>query len=248
MTPLILRPQPAANELAACLRAVGHSPVVSPLLEYRPGQDLARLSETLLRADVVIATSKAAVTYASAALNEHDKSWPTHPSYLAVGQTTAKTWRADNISADYPADARSEGLLALPELTNVTGKKIVILRGNGGRELLSETLTQRGAEVICLECYQRHYPVMQGETLWTEWQAAGTDSVIITSSEIFRQLVSLLPKQAFSWLQTLLWYVPTQRIADEISEYGIQTIFMMTGAHHQAVVAALKNTEDKTDE
>ena len=61
MTPLILRPQPAADELAASLREAGHTPVVSPLLEYRPGQDLVKLSETLLLADVVIATSKAAV-------------------------------------------------------------------------------------------------------------------------------------------------------------------------------------------
>ena len=248
MTPLILRPQPAADELAACLRAAGHTPVVSPLLEYRPGQDLHKLTEVLSQSEVVIATSQAAVTYASDALHHHHAAWPTHPVYLAVGQTTAKAWLADNITAVYPDDARSEGLLARPELADVNGKNIVILRGNGGRELLRDTLTKLGAKVICLECYQRHYPAIQGATLWAEWQAAGTDSVIITSSEIFRQLVALLPKQAFSWLQILRWYVPTQRIADEISDYGFQLIFLMTGAHHQAVVAALKNTEDKTDE
>jgi uroporphyrinogen-III synthase len=68
MTPLILRPQPAADELAALLRRQGHTPVVCPLLSYLPGSELGALSDRLSQADIVISISVAAVQYASAQL------------------------------------------------------------------------------------------------------------------------------------------------------------------------------------
>ncbi|MGS9164769.1 uroporphyrinogen-III synthase, partial [Salmonella enterica subsp. enterica serovar Infantis] len=55
----------------------------------------------------------------------------------------------------YPLDRDiSEALLQLPELQNIAGNRALILRGNGGRELLGETLTALGAEVSFFECYQ----------------------------------------------------------------------------------------------
>lgn len=248
MKPLILRPQPAADELANFLRQEGHRPVVCPLLEYRPGQDLPLLAERLTQADIIIATSQAAVTFSTTYLKQHQQNWPADATYFAIGQTTAQTWLSDGIEAIYPEDARSEGLLAHEQLQTLAGKQVLILRGNGGRDLLADTLSARSAHVHYLECYQRHYPDMPGLSLWEDWQAAGIDSVIITSSEIFRQLLSLLPTQATTWLSTLRWFVPTQRIADVIQAVGFQSILIMTGAHHQAVVTAFRNAEDKTDE
>jgi Uroporphyrinogen-III synthase len=239
MTPLILRPQPAAGELAARLREHGHTPVVCPLLTYQPGSELAQLPALLQSADIAIAVSAAAIQFASLQLTQQNIPWPAGITYLAVGPATAAEWRQQGLSVISPDDARSEGLLALPGLQSVNGKKIVILRGNGGRELLTETLRRRGALVSCVECYRRHYLQTDGVRLLQEWQAAAVDSVIITSSELFRQLLTLLPDTAGNWLSALRWFVASERIAEEIRHSGFKQITIMSGAQHQAVAAAL---------
>ena len=45
------------------------------------------------------------------------------------------------------AGASSEDILLLDELADISGSKVAIVRGIGGRELLAESLRQRGAEV-----------------------------------------------------------------------------------------------------
>jgi len=241
MTPLILRPQPAADELAARLREQGHHPVVCPLLSYLPGSELAALTERLSQADIVISISVAAVQYASEQLAQQQTNWPPHCTYLAVGATTAAQWQQQGVTVISPTDARSEGLLALPVLQSAAGKRILILRGNGGRELLADGLCQLGAQVSYLECYRRHYLHTDGTPLLQEWQAAGVDSVIISSSKLFRQLIRLLPETANGWLSSQHWFVPSQRTADELHQAGFNRVTMMLGVQHDAVVAALQN-------
>ena len=249
MTPLILRPQPAADELAALLRRQGHTPVVCPLLSYRPGNELAALIDRLSQADMVIAISVAAVQYASEQLAKQLARWPQHCIYLTVGATTAAQWQQQGLKVISPTDARSEGLLALPELQSATGKNVLILRGNGGRELLADVLSELGAQVSYVECYRRHYLHTDGTPLLQEWQAAGVDSVIISSSKLFRQLIRLLPETASDWLSSQHWFVPSQRTADEIHQAGFNSVTIMSGVQHEAVVAALQNNpEDTTHE
>ena len=249
MTPLILRPQPAADELAALLRRQGHTPVVCPLLSYRPGNELAALIDRLSQADMVIAISVAAVQYASEQLAKQLARWPQHCIYLTVGATTAAQWQQQGLKVISPTDARSEGLLALPELQSATGKNVLILRGNGGRELLADVLSKLGAQVSYVECYRRHYLHTDGTPLLQEWQAAGVDSVIISSSKLFRQLIRLLPETANDWLASQHWFVPSQRTADEIHQAGFNRVTIMSGVQHEAVVAALQNNpEDTTHE
>lgn len=243
MTPLVLRPQPQADTLAAALRAAGHRPVLCPLLTITPGRELDHLAEQLAWAELVIATSAHAVYQAEHRLRALGLTWPPGPC-LAVGAATASAWQECGRAALVPEDPRSEGLLRLPQLAQVAGRRILILRGNGGRELLAERLRQRGADLRHCECYQRHYPARPGPALFAEWRTAGVDSVIISSGELFSRLLQLAPPDQLEWLHSLLFIVPSPRVAALVQAGGCAHIHTAQGAGHPAVVAALRQEEN----
>lgn len=164
MTPLVVRPRPQADELARRLRTAGHTPIIQPLVECVPGTDLPTLSALLSQSDLVIVVSRHAALFAQAHLSHTGQTWP-NIDYLAIGKASADALAAAGITARWPDDPRSEGVLALPELQGVAGKRVLILRGNGGRDLIAEQLTERGALVTCACIYERRYLAQGGSAL-----------------------------------------------------------------------------------
>jgi len=221
MIPLVVRPAAQANQLVQMLRQLGHAPLCCPLLETRPGCDLPHLGEMLREADLVIAVSMHAVHFAHYFLLQTGQTWP-HIDYFAVGQASADAFAEAGIQALCPADPRSEGLLALPALQGVSGRRVLILRGNDGRDLIARTLASRGAPLI------RH------------WQAAGLDSLLITSGELLQRLLALVPGPQHPWLYDRLLVVPSPRVAEMAEGAGFTRIVIAQGASNQALVAALE--------
>lgn len=239
MTPLVVRPRPQADALAARLRAAGHAPLVHPLLELRPGDDLASLSHHLQHAQIAIVVSRHAVLFARDFLLQTGQTWP-NIEYFAVGEASAEALREAGLTGTFPVDPRSEGLLALPGLQAVAGKRVVILRGNGGRELIADTLRERGADVTCLSVYHRHYPHQDGELLCRQWQQAGLDSLLVTSGELLDALLTATPVEYREWLLRLPLFVPSPRIAEQAAQAGFLDITTARGADHDALLAALE--------
>jgi len=239
MRPLILRPEPQASSFARLLRSAGHQPVVTPLLAIIEGRELTSLPQWLEWADIVVAVSAAAVEQGSAYLTAHGTCWPAKPC-LAVGSATAASWQEQGVSAHYPQDARSEGLLSLPELAAVAGKKVLILRGDGGRAYLGEQLEARGAMIRYGECYRRHWLELDGNQLFTQWHTARVDSVMLTSGELLNRLLTIMPHHALPWLQQLTWIVPSTRVADLVQAAGLPPARVALDATPAAMLAALE--------
>lgn len=239
MIPLVVRPAEQAGELARLLCRQGHQPLCCPLLETRPGGELPSLPELLSQADVVIAVSMHAVNFAHHFLLQTGQTWP-HIEYFAVGQASADAFAEIGIEAVCPEDPRSEGLLLLPALQGVAGKRVLILRGNGGRDLIASTLASRGALVHYCATYERHYPELDGDALTRHWQGAGLDSLLVTSGELLQRLLELVPSQQRPWLYDRLLVVPSPRVADLAEAAGFTRIVIAQGASNQALVAALE--------
>lgn len=239
MIPLVVRPAEQADELAQLLRRQGHQPLCCPLLETRPGSELSRLSDMLPAADIVIAVSMHAIHFAHHFLLQTGLTWP-HIEYFAVGQASADAFADVGIQAQCPHDPRSEGLLLLPSLQGVAGKRVLILRGNGGRDLIATTLASRGALVHYCATYERHYPELDGDALTRHWQRAGLDSLLITSGELLQRLLALVPSQHQPWLYDRLLVVPSPRVAEQAEAAGFTRIVIAQGASNQALVAALE--------
>jgi uroporphyrinogen-III synthase len=221
---LVTRPRDQAVELAKRIELAGGTAVLFPLLDISPVQDAAILREQVARldeADMAIFISPNAVRFGIGAIREFGKI-PESLKIAAVGQGSARDLRALGLHRIIAPTERfdSEGLLALPELQQVAGWKILIFRGDGGRELLGDTLRERGASVEYVACYQRSKPQQdQGVIL-----AASPDVISVTSSEALGYLWAMLDTGAREKLRSTPLFVPHPRIAGLAREQGWQRV------------------------
>ena len=217
-----------------------------PLIEFTPGRQLPALSDQLARlteGDLLFALSQHAVEFAHARLQQQGLRWPSASDYFAIGRTTALALhKVSNHDIRYPLDREiSEVLLQLPELQNIAGKKALILRGNGGRELLGETLRERGADVTFCECYQRSARHYDGAEEAMRWQNRGVSTLVVTSGEMLQQLWTLIPQwYREHWLLSCRILVVSERLAEQARELGWQDIQVADSADNDALLRALQ--------
>ena len=139
----------------------------------------------------------------------------------------------------------SEDLLALPVLVDVAEKRIAIVRGRGGRELLAQTLRARAAVVDYLEVYQRQPAAIQQEEFRRQLVEHSVNVLTITSGESLHSLVHALgDNNAEMSLLPLL--VPSSRVAEQALRAGFNSVINADGADESSFIAALRSLADKT--
>jgi len=242
---LVTRPAGVSMELVALLRAEGGEAVVLPAIEILPPDDTAKLDTTIDRLegfDIAIFISPTAVAKANDAVRAR-RDWPARLRYAAVGTGTAVALRrigvADVIAPRGRGD--SEALAALPDLAEVTGRRIVIFRGQGGREALREALVARGAQVEYAECYRRALPRTDVGPLIERWGRGGIDAVSVTSAAGLENLLALLGAAGVSGpalLRATPLFVPHPRVGEAARKLGVAHV-ILTGAGDRALTQAL---------
>ena len=143
---------------------------------------------------------------------------PMNLKVATVGQGSVRALRDYGVKNVIAPQDRfdSEALLALPELKQIAGWRVVIFRGNGGRELLGDTLIARGAKVEYVTCYQRARPRQNATMLL----AANPDAITVTSSEALGYLWAMLDSMAKKRLAAVPLFVPHARIAETAHKLG----------------------------
>lgn len=159
--PVILtRPGAANDRLADLLAADGITAWRWPAFSITLPEDEALVAERFANlddVDMVVMASPSAV----AAVAHWVQTWPKHIRLATVGEGTAKVIRAawgPEVEIVYPkGDAEFSGSEALFELLRHTEvpRRVLIARGQTGREWLSEQLIELGADVERLACYVR---------------------------------------------------------------------------------------------
>lgn len=193
---LVTRPAHQSQHLCALIEGAGGHVVRFPVIEIAPPADpdaAARVVKQLDRFDIAIFISANAVDHGVALIR---RLWQPPPARLllaAIGKTTAahlaRQWRQPDIG---PAGGdNSEALLATAALRSVSGKRIVIFRGVGGRELLGDTLRTRGATVEYADVYQRIKPAPATMPLFADNSRGKIDCVVVTSNEGLENLLEL---------------------------------------------------------
>lgn len=243
-TIVVTRPLAQAGPLAQAIEEAGGRPLIFPLLEISPASDPQPLATAVGRLrDYALAVfiSPNAVDHALPAILARGP-WPDSLLPAAVGQGTVKALLAHGVAGCIAPTERfdSETLLALPELAKdvVAGQRVAIFRGDGGRELLADTLRQRGATVDCITCYRRSGPSDGVAPLLRVWRAGQLDALTVSSSEGLRHLVELLDREGRDFLQKTPLFVPHARIADNAAALGLSNI-ILSGAADAGIMAAL---------
>lgn len=222
---LVTRPSGQAEPLIHLLEQAGARAVHLPALAIAAPRDPQRAAATAARLasfDLAIFVSANAVRHGLALIGGAER-LPARLRIAAVGEATARALHAAGVERVIAPAERfdSEALLALPELTQVAGKSIVIFRGEGGRELLADTLAGRGARVEHIECYRRVQPQVDVATVVRDWQAGGIDIVTVTSAEALRNLHAQLGPQGRRCLARTPLVVVSSRIAQAARELGL---------------------------
>ncbi len=192
--------------LTAALGAAGFTVFERPLIEV----------ERSTLAPAATQSMPTRLIFVSPAAAEHGvpqlpPTWRELPR-LAVGAATAEAltevgWP----QTPSPASENSEGLLALPVLATVAGEQIAIVRGDGGRELLADTLRQRGADVRYLEVY-RKCPLKPDQVEELRAFTANPLTVVLSSVEALSRLCAIIPADR---LRALTLVVTSTRIAEQ---------------------------------
>ncbi len=245
MTILVTRPSPSGAHLVGRLRTLGRSVYYAPLINFTPGCDLSKLPgmlRELSSGDLVFISSQHSVQYVDAVISRNGMTWPDHLVYHAIGKASGLSLhRISNLPVIYPKKNEiSEALLMLPTLQRLKGKRAVILRGNGGRTLLGDTLQERGANVRYYECYQRNAIYYDGNLQAAAWRGAGVNTLVVTSGEMLQQLYALVPKHHQSpWLLRCCVIVVSQRTANLARNLGWSNIQVADSANNDALMRVL---------
>ncbi|MCM8594144.1 uroporphyrinogen-III synthase [Accumulibacter sp.] len=242
-TIIVTRPLAQTSELARLITERGGKAVLFPLIEIGPPDSSEELEQAVERIGsyaLAVFISPNAVDFAVPAILA-DQSWPSGLRAAAIGPGTVAALARHCICDTLVPSERfdSEALLALPGLQqpSVSGKRIVIFRGNGGRELLADTLRERGATVDQVGCYRRLAPRTAAplELLWRDHRL---DALTVSSSEGLRNLLSLLDQPAQARLRATPVFVPHQRIAEQAEGLGLRRV-VLTGPADAGIIAAL---------
>lgn len=231
---VVTRPAGQATHLAEALVALGAHPVLFPVLVIEGIADTTPLLDVAIRLDQydwAVFVSPNAVEHALAVVLAHRR-WPDKVRAATVGHSSEEALARHGIREVTAPRERfdSEALLELPAFATVAGKRVIVFRGDGGRDLFGDTLKARGAAVDYVTCYRRAKPALDPAPLLKLWGDSRLDALTLTSSEGLRNLYAMVGKLGQSWLKKTPTFVPHARIAEQAHALGLRQVILTAPA------------------
>jgi uroporphyrinogen-III synthase len=245
---LLTRPAEECAALAATLAEQGVFSSSLPLLDIQPLGDSPEQHDTfqhLNRYCAVIVVSKPAARLGVALLRRY---WPQPPANLpwfSVGAATGQILAEHGLAVSYPSESDdSEALLALPQLQQALragdSPRVLILRGEGGREALADCLRGQGVAVDYLPLYRRLLPQYAVAALPERVYAERLNGLVVSSGQGLQHLLALAGSE-WPTLARLPLFVPSPRVAELAAAAGALAVVDCRGASAAALLAALRD-------
>ncbi|CAG8864604.1 Uroporphyrinogen-III synthase [Pseudomonas fluorescens] len=244
---LLTRPAEDCAALAQTLADAGIQSSSLPLLEIEPRPLAEHELEKVRQIDryqAAIVVSKPAARALLAVLAHLHPQAP-RLAWFTVGAASAQVLSEQGLDVSFPRDGDdSEALLALPALGQAIAApaaRVLIVRGEGGREWLAERLAEQGASVDYLELYRRRLPSYPVHALVRTIEVERLNGLVVSSGQGLEHLQQLAGAD-WPWLARLPLFVPSPRVADQARAGGAQHVVDCRGASATALLAAVQQT------
>lgn len=248
---LVTRPAAQNQALVAELTKQGFEPVVLPLLEIRNYQtekhpvECQAISQCVRNLDDVQHVVFVSTNAVHSAFQWIKPLWPQLPAdirWYPIGEATAKALLPYVPSVEVAGvDMDSETLLENPHLQQLAGQRVVIFRGQGGRQFLFDALTARGAKVEFCELYQRRFVQYPMGTL-QQHVAQKLDFLQATSTETIQALLEqAIIENIRQQVLNIPLIVPGQRVAQFAIAQGFTQVLTSNNAGLTAIMDVIKN-------
>ena len=223
---LVTRPIHQTDKLVGLVNAAGGKAILFPALAIESPanpEPVRQLLAELAGFDLAIFVSSNAVDHGLALLA---RPWPDGVPVAAVGANTTAALRRHGLACDLvPAGADSESLLAMPELRSLgQGKRVLIFRGEGGREVLADQLRHQGTQVVYAECYRRLRPRTDAGALIARWESGELHAVTVMSGETLDNLWSMLGEAGQRLLRHTPLFAPHPNIGQRAAGLGLTEV------------------------
>jgi uroporphyrinogen-III synthase len=248
---VITRPLAQAVPLAQQVAAIGREAVVFPLLEILPLPDQSKLLAAMQNLEGYAMVAFVSPNAIEAAL-KHVKKWPPQVALAVVGEGSRAALAqhgltSENATIFSPVDRErtdSQTLLEVLDLDLLRDKRVLIVRGETGRELLADALRNKGVTVEQVAAYRRAAPVLDdSERELLAVLLDGPADWIITSSEALRFLLEMVRNVSgdagVAKMQHQHLIVPHVRIAESAQSLGFVNV-TQTASGDEPLLAALQ--------
>jgi len=241
---LVTRPVHQGRRLGELIQAAGGTALYLPALDIEPIAELPGSRAAKGPVDgfqLVVFVSVNAVLHGAVSLLGTRRDL----RLAAIGRATAQALESLGFPVSVVPEGGfdSEALLAAPALTQVKGQRILIVRGEGGRELLGAELSGRGASVTYAEVYRRLPARPEPATLQALeelWRQGGIHVFTATSSELLDALVGIVTPRIRELMDSTALLTGAPRVAETAGRLGLGSpVIMARNPADEALVEAL---------
>jgi uroporphyrinogen-III synthase len=237
---LVTRPEQQAMSLCRLLEAQGAATLRLPAIEIKPcgkrHMSNARVGQ-LDDFNLIVFTSANAVRFGSALLEQRQDL-----TLAAIGPATARALNqfGYRVAVQPEAGFDSESLLIHPQLEQISGQRILLIKGSNGRRLLEQEFVRRGAQVVSIDVYERtptQPSAAELAAVQSNIEAGRLHVITATSVDIGSRLLEMVSRAE---LHKLRWLVPGERVAAALRRRGLLApVVTAASADDQDLVAAL---------
>lgn len=241
------RPIGQNEALSVAIKQAGGIAVECPALAIEPTFFNENCPAELLHLtnfNKAIFVSANAVEYFFRTLQRFHITWQKRIEVIAVGGATMTKLQHHGVDiTERPIETGSESLLRLESLQQVENQKILLVKGESGRELIRTELALRGATVFPFVVYRRCLPQLDKEFVRSIWHCDAVDVIVFTSEESIRNLLTIFGEEASEWLRSKPCWVISPRLADLALSYGIKQVYHCS---YENLLESIQNSRNIT--